>query len=327
MYINVLTQIGAKAVDQNYIYSVPKELISKIKVGIRVKISFGKMILEGFVTKINPDINYDKTKIKDILDIVDDTPVLNKEMLLLGKDMSNKLLCSLVSAYQVMLPKALKAEINTNIKIKYNKYLKRLKSIEEIDEYIKDCKYESQINILCKLKEGDILITKMTSSINTIIKYGRNKLYYRQIAKIILMALFFSSSFFLINLVISKGKSSVFYNWTEINSYLFYTKKYLVDINPYLLLILIWLQDFVYIVSAELLYLVLKWIFLRGKESVIIVVWLIFLVVERLTGRIIPVVNAATLHMDIVAQMFFIAVLLIGMKLLLLKRVINKRDF
>ena len=158
MYINVLTQIGAKAVDQNYIYSVPKELISKIKVGIRVKISFGKMILEGFVTKINPDINYDKTKIKDILDIVDDTPVLNKEMLLLGKDMSNKLLCSLVSAYQVMLPKALKAEINTNIKIKYNKYLKRLKSIEEIDEYIKNCKYESQINILCKLKEGDILI-------------------------------------------------------------------------------------------------------------------------------------------------------------------------
>ena len=176
MYINVLTQIGAKAVDQNYIYSVPKELISKIKVGIRVKISFGKMILEGFVTKINPDINYDKTKIKDILDIVDDTPVLNKEMLLLGKDMSNKLLCSLVSSYQVMLPKALKAEINTNIKIKYNKYLKRLKSIEEIDEYIKNCKYESQINILCKLKEGDILITKMTSSINTIIKYGFAKI-------------------------------------------------------------------------------------------------------------------------------------------------------
>ena len=35
-----------------------------------------------------------------------------------------------------MLPKALKTEINTNIKIKYNKYLKRLKSIEEIDEYM-----------------------------------------------------------------------------------------------------------------------------------------------------------------------------------------------
>lgn len=172
MYINVLTQISAKAVDNNYIYSVPKELQDKIKVGIRVKISFGKMILEGFVIEINPPVTYDKSKIKDILDIVDDTPVLNKEMLLLGKDMSNKLLCSLVSAYQVMLPKALKAEVNTNIKIKYNKYLRRIKTIEEIDKYIETCKYDSQINLLCRLKEGDILITKMTSSINTIIKYG-----------------------------------------------------------------------------------------------------------------------------------------------------------
>ena len=66
---------------------------------------------------------------------------------------------------------------------------------------------------------------------------------------------------------------------------------------------------------------------MRGKESVIIVVWLIFLVVERLTGRIIPVVNAATLHMDIVSNIFFISFLLIGMKLLLLKILINKIDF
>ncbi len=172
MYINVLTQIGAKAVDQNYVYSVPRDLQDKIKVGIRVKISFGKMILEGFVTEINPIVSYDKSKIKDILSVVDDTPVLNKEMLLLGKDMSKELLCSLVSAYQVMLPKALKAEVNTNIKIKYNKYLRRIKSVEEIDKYIETCKYDSQISLLCRLKEGDILITKMTSSINTIIKYG-----------------------------------------------------------------------------------------------------------------------------------------------------------
>ena len=122
--------------------------------------------------------------LNDFTDKYKITPVLNKEMLLLGKDMSNKLLCSLVSAYQVMLPKALKAEINTNIKIKYNKYLKRLKSIEEIDEYIKNCKYESQINILCKLKEGDILITKMTSSINTIIKYGFAKIVMEEEKKI-----------------------------------------------------------------------------------------------------------------------------------------------
>ena len=138
MYVEVLTQISAKAVDQYYVYSVPEVFRNNIKIGIRVRIPFGKMELEGFVMNILNDTDYDKSKIRDISDVVDDRPVLNKEMILLGKYMSKHLLCSLVSAYQVMLPKALKAKVNTNIKIKYNKYLRRTKSIEEIDKYDSD---------------------------------------------------------------------------------------------------------------------------------------------------------------------------------------------
>lgn len=172
MYIDVLCEIGAKAVDNVFEYRVPKELEGNIKIGIRVSIPFGKMSLEGFVINIKNSTNYDKDKIKDITSVIDNEPVINKEMLELGKYMSDNLLCSKVSAYQVMLPKALKAKAGTDIKIKYNKYLRRNKSIEEIDNYIKNCKYEGQINLLCKLKEGDILISKMSSTINTIIKHG-----------------------------------------------------------------------------------------------------------------------------------------------------------
>ena len=81
-----------------------------------------------------------------------------------------------------------------------------------------------------------------------------------------------------------------------------------------------------YIVSTELLYLLIKWIFWRGKEAFIMIVWLIFLIIERLTGRMIPVVNAATLHENMVEQTFFITIILISMKLILLKTVIKKRD-
>ena len=172
MYIEVLTQIGVKAVDQTFTYHVPKEFENDIKIGIRVKIPFGNMVLEGFVMDINSNVSYDKDKIKDIIDVTDKEPVLNREMLFLGKYMSDTLLCSKVSAYQVMLPKALKAEINSNIKIKYDKYLRRNKSIEEIDKYIESCKYEGQINLLCKLKEGDILLKRKTSSVDTLIKKG-----------------------------------------------------------------------------------------------------------------------------------------------------------
>lgn len=180
MYVDVLTQIGAKAVDQKYTYHVPDNLINEIKVGIRVKIPFGKMILEGFVIGISNNVLYEENKIRDIIDVIDSDPVLNDEMLKLGKYMSDNLLCSLVSAYQVMLPKALKAEIKSNIKIKYNKYLRRKKSIDEIDDYIKKCKYEGQVNLLCKLKEGDVLITKMTSTINTILKYNLAEIVYEE---------------------------------------------------------------------------------------------------------------------------------------------------
>ena len=180
MYVSVLTQIGVKAVDQTFFYHVPKLLENNIKIGVRVRIPFGNMILDGFALGISDNSSYDNSKIKDIINVIDKEPVLNKEMLLLGKYMSDNLLASLSSCYQVMLPKALKAEVKSNIKIKYDRYLHRIKSIEEIDRYIDNCKYESQINLLCKLKEGDILITKMSSSINTIIKYGFASIIYEE---------------------------------------------------------------------------------------------------------------------------------------------------
>ena len=167
MYVEVLTQISAKAVDQYYVYSVPEVFRNNIKIGIRVRIPFGKMELEGFVMNILNDTDYDKSKIRDISDVVDDRPVLNKEMILLGKYMSKHLLCSLVSAYQVMLPKALKAKVNTNIKIKYNKYLEEDKrySYTGISNYKRVVLNEEQE------KAKDIVVNSFGDA-NTYLLYG-----------------------------------------------------------------------------------------------------------------------------------------------------------
>lgn len=221
MYIDVLTQIGAKAVDQTFTYLVPKEFQDKIKVGIRVKIPFGRMTLEGFVIKINNSPTFDKDKIKEIIEVIDNEPVLNEEMLLLGKYMSDKLLCSLVSSYQVMLPKALKAEINANIKIKYDRYLRRNKSIEEIDDYIKNCKYDSQIELLCKLKEKDIPISSMSSSVKTIIKKELAIIVYEEQKRYKYNGL---SNYKKVNLTIEQDKivKEVTSSFNKSNTYLLY---------------------------------------------------------------------------------------------------------
>ena len=78
-----------------------------------------------------PNAEYDKARLVVcemidllVLELVDKEPLLNEEMLYLGNEISNKTLCSKISAYQVMLPKALKASHKTNINIKEDKYIK-----------------------------------------------------------------------------------------------------------------------------------------------------------------------------------------------------------
>ena len=172
MYAEVIIEISAKAVDKVFTYIIPMILKEKIKVGARVKVPFAHQVLEGFVLKIKNEYK-DNYELKEIIELIDEEPILNKEMLKLGNEISKKTLCSLISAYQAMLPKALKAKNNTNIKIKKEKYLYLLKKEEEIKKYISTCHYNGQIEILNKLlKEKKLHITKLDSSIKTLIKNG-----------------------------------------------------------------------------------------------------------------------------------------------------------
>ena len=170
MYAKVIIEITAKAVDKTFTYKIPNNMLGKELVGARVKVPFGHQTLEGFVLKV---INNTKEEyeIKEIQELVDEKPILNEEMLELGKKISEKTLCSLISAYQAMLPKALKAKNNTNVKIKQAKILTLITSEQEVNKYIATCRYENQNTLLKELlKKKEIEITKQDSTIKTLMK-------------------------------------------------------------------------------------------------------------------------------------------------------------
>ena len=124
MYAHVLIELKVKQLDQLFTYHIPDDLIFKIKVGMRVFVPFGRQKLEGFVINITdqkPEYNT-----KDILEIIDLEPVLNSEMLELGAYISKRTMSSLISAYQTMLPNALKAHHGFNVNIKYIVYILRI---------------------------------------------------------------------------------------------------------------------------------------------------------------------------------------------------------
>lgn len=167
MIIGVLVELSNKNIDKIFDYSVPDNLKDKIKVGIRVKVPFGKMELEGFVIEIK---NSSDISVKDILDVVDDEVILNEELLELGKKIQEDTLSTLISCYQIMLPKALKAKNGMVINKKFDTYYYLNK---DIVCYGKLSASQDRIINLCMEKEYVLrkeLVDISLSSLNTLIK-------------------------------------------------------------------------------------------------------------------------------------------------------------
>ena len=119
MVVGVLVQLASQNVDKIFDYSVPKELEDSMQVGIRVLVPFGRQTLEGFVLEIKDS---SPLELKEVYSIVDYDIVLNEELLALGKEIQKDTLSTLISAYQVMLPKALKAKAGTTIRKKFHTF-------------------------------------------------------------------------------------------------------------------------------------------------------------------------------------------------------------
>lgn len=164
MYADVLVQYGVKSLDHTFTYHIPDELISELTVGMKVLVPFGSKEINGFVVNISNSIP--EIEVKDIKSIITKELKLNEELMELGKYLSSKTLCTLIAAYQTMLPTSLK--IN-NSKETYE--LKR-KTIyldvetQEIEEYIeKNKRSRAQIETLEYLLEnGSTLKSELNAS-------------------------------------------------------------------------------------------------------------------------------------------------------------------
>lgn len=167
MIIGVLVELSNKNIDRVFDYSVPDCFLDKIKLGIRVKVPFGKMELEGFVVEVKDSSDIE---VKDILDVIDDEAILNSELLELGKKMQEDTLATLISCYQIMLPKALKAKNGQVINKKFDTYYYLNK---DIVCYGKLSASQEKIINLCMEKEYVLrkeLVDISLSSLNTLIK-------------------------------------------------------------------------------------------------------------------------------------------------------------
>ena len=166
MIANVLVEI--QKLDKTFSYLIPNGM--NAKVGIRCLVPFGNRKLEGFIIEIKDKIECDY-ELKEIINLIDENPVLNEELLDLGKYISKKTLCTLTSAYQTMLPTALKAKTTNKVNKKYVYFIRKIKEYES--------KNQNEEIILNMLNNKDISLKEA----NQISKYTVDKLIKNNIVE------------------------------------------------------------------------------------------------------------------------------------------------
>ncbi|WP_449619337.1 primosomal protein N' [Robertmurraya sp. Marseille-Q9965] len=127
MIAKVIVDVPAKQTDRAFDYLVPEPLKDVIKPGVRVIVPFGPRKIQGFVVGFSERSEF--SGLKEIIEPMDLTPVLNEELLGLGDWLTEQTLSYKISAFQVMLPAALKA--------KYEKKIKLRKSIDQLPEELR----------------------------------------------------------------------------------------------------------------------------------------------------------------------------------------------
>ena len=166
MIVGVLVELANKSVDKIFDYSVDDSLKDDIKIGIRVEVPFGKQNLEGFVLSIKKESAVDN--LKSIIRIIDKNIILNNELIELGKRMREDTLSTLISCYQVMLPKALKAKKKVLINKKYDTFYRLNKNYN----YKLNSTQSKIVNLFFKtdlVKRKDI-VEISPSSLKTLVK-------------------------------------------------------------------------------------------------------------------------------------------------------------
>ena len=112
-YAQVILAVTHSKVDRIFDYGIPKEWENTICVGGRVIVPFGQKNsrTEGYVVGILEQTNVPKSKIKAILDVLDEgKPVFTPVTLALAKLMKQKYFCTLNQCLQAIMPTGIRTK-------------------------------------------------------------------------------------------------------------------------------------------------------------------------------------------------------------------------
>jgi len=173
-----------------FTYRIPEEMRPTIKLGTRMMLPFGRRNLTGYAvglhTELPPDVEIDESKIKDIIEVTDEEPLITPEILKLTQWTADYY----ASFWGEMLKASLPAGINKDrVRPKRRKAVRLLSAIpDEIDKPLTD--QQQWIIELLEANGGEMLFTEVleradvgASPINTLAKRGLLEVYVQDVMR------------------------------------------------------------------------------------------------------------------------------------------------
>ena len=156
MFVEVIINNNAKALNRTFDYSVPKELENLVHIGSRVSIPFGrnKTSDDGFVINIKKSSEFE---CKDILKVTEENS-LTKDNIELARLMARKYFCNISDCIKLMLaPGTWSKDEQNRMKDKKGNFVYLNIEKEELESFISDgkIKRENHIRVLNFLKDNE----------------------------------------------------------------------------------------------------------------------------------------------------------------------------
>lgn len=164
-YASIIVNNRSSQVDKPYTYILEGDLVDLVKVGMRVVIPFGigNKLIKGIVIEIFDEFN-SNYKLKNVIDVIDDKPLISEKLIELSKWMKDYYLSTYLDAFQPIFPPGDFKEVNTIIEIINEN---EIKNLTEDEKKILDLLLENKKMLLEDLK-SILNLSKINDKLNSL---------------------------------------------------------------------------------------------------------------------------------------------------------------
>ena len=158
-FAQVILDNISKSTDQLYTYGVPDALLNSAEEGKRARVNFGrgKSIINALIVSLDSACDYPVEKIKPLIEIIDEKPIVTKEMIKIIFWIRERYICKYSDAMRLMIP--------SDTQSVYEKHAS-LKEYRETEKY-KINYTPNQINVIEYLKQHQsVSIAELREKLN-----------------------------------------------------------------------------------------------------------------------------------------------------------------